>query len=307
MADEQPAAPDSTPEQRMAAFFAADAGAPEQPAEGQAQEASASDEHPPADEPQAEEQPQDDSAGYEEIDLDGEKYRVPPKLKDAVLRQADYTRKTQEVAEARRQVESQMHMLQLNQQFQQSAAQDYAQITAVESQIAQFKGVDWTQLDTQTYLQAKHKLDELKEQAANLKQGLAGKAQQFMRQQEQIQQQRLASGLEYLRKTLPKFDADTVASIRQAAEGEGFSRAEIDSMADPRVVRLLWKAQQYDAIQSGKTAAVQAVKKAPPVIKPGASQGQGQVAANRYKDARQQLKKSGDLKDAARLFALRMK
>ena len=47
-------------------------------------------------------QPEDDT---EEVDWDGAKYRVPKPLKDALLRQADYTRKTQELADQRRTVE----------------------------------------------------------------------------------------------------------------------------------------------------------------------------------------------------------
>ena len=56
-------------------------------------------------------QPEDDT---EEVDWDGAKYRVPKPLKDALLRQADYTRKTQELAEQRRTVEQ--HFTSLTQQ-----------------------------------------------------------------------------------------------------------------------------------------------------------------------------------------------
>ena len=41
-----------------------------------------------------------------EVELNGEKYKVPAALKDAFLMQADYTRKTQEVAEVRKTAEA---------------------------------------------------------------------------------------------------------------------------------------------------------------------------------------------------------
>ena len=47
-------------------------------------------------------QPEDDT---EEVDWDGTKYRIPKALKPGLLMQADYTRKTQELAEQRRHVE----------------------------------------------------------------------------------------------------------------------------------------------------------------------------------------------------------
>ena len=42
----------------------------------------------------------------EEVDFEGKKYLVAKELKDALLRQSDYTRKTQEVAETRKQIEA---------------------------------------------------------------------------------------------------------------------------------------------------------------------------------------------------------
>src|SRR5262249_26454182 len=48
-----------------------------------------------------------DAADHVDIDWeDGQKYRVPKALRDGFLRQADYTRKTQDVASQRRQVEA---------------------------------------------------------------------------------------------------------------------------------------------------------------------------------------------------------
>ena len=290
---EQPGMDSAPVEDRLTAFFAADAGTPETPPEGQAQEVSASDEQPQETEPQeAEEQPAEDS-GLEEVELDGETYRVPPKLKEAVLRQADYTRKTQELAEVRRQVQAEARMNELNRQFQQAAQTDYQQLNEVQSQINQYRNLDWANMDTDTHLRAKHQLDTLKERAQVLQQGLSGKAQQFMQQQEFMRQEQLRQGMEYLRRAIPKFDAETASSLRSYAQNEGFTPSEVESLSDPRVVKLMWKAAQFDALQSGKTASLQAVKKAPPVIKPGASQGPNANANRRFNDARVRLKKSG--------------
>lgn len=295
MTTEQTAPADSaSPEERLAAYFAADAGSPQETPEGQSEEVSASDEQPQVEEQeQPDEQPEEGSDGFEEIDVDGEKFRVPPKLKEAVLRQADYTKKTQELAAVRQQVQAEARMNELNRQFQQAAQADYQQLNEVQSQINQYRNLDWTNMDTETHLRAKHQLDMLKEQAQTLQNGLAGKAQAFMRHQESVKQEQLRQGMEYLRRAIPKFDAETVSSIRSYASNEGFTADEVDQLSDPRVVKLLWKASQYDSLQSGKGQAVAAVKKAPPVIKPGASQGQNAVANKRFVDARTRLKKSG--------------
>ena len=58
--------------------------------------------------PDEESEPEDDT---EEVDYEGKKYRVPKDIKDALLRQSDYTRKTQELAEHRNQVSATIERL----------------------------------------------------------------------------------------------------------------------------------------------------------------------------------------------------
>src|SRR5688572_14468037 len=50
-------------------------------------------------EPEAPAEPVDE---LDEIEFDGERYKIPKKLKNGFLMQSDYTRKTQEVAEERK-------------------------------------------------------------------------------------------------------------------------------------------------------------------------------------------------------------
>ena len=299
-------APEQSVESRLTSFFSADAGQPaEQPEAAPEQEASASEESvAPEDAPeqtdQAGEQPESD--GFEEVDLDGETYRVPPKLKEAMLRQQDYTQKTQQVAETARQIQFQREQMNLHAQFAQATAQDQQQLQQVEAQIAQYRQLDWANMDTDTMTRARYQLDTLKEQADGIRNALGAKVQQFQTVQKQMRDQQLRQGMEVLRKSIPKFDNDTVAALQRQASNEGYTAPELEAVTDPRFVRLLWKAQQYDTLKAGQKSAVEAAKKAPPVIKPGASQGQGQVAANQYKALRERLRKTGKVEDAARLF-----
>lgn len=45
---------------------------------------------------------------FAEVEYEGEKFKVPPKLKDALLRQADYTKKTMDLAETRKTIEAEL-------------------------------------------------------------------------------------------------------------------------------------------------------------------------------------------------------
>jgi hypothetical protein len=49
---------------------------------------------------------QTDAPDEVEVEYEGKTYCLPPELRDALLRQADYTRKTQEVAQARKALEA---------------------------------------------------------------------------------------------------------------------------------------------------------------------------------------------------------
>ena len=55
---------------------------------------------------EAEDAEADDRADWSEIEVDGQVWLAPPALKSAFLRQADYTRKTQELAERRREAQA---------------------------------------------------------------------------------------------------------------------------------------------------------------------------------------------------------
>ncbi|MCA3704190.1 MAG: hypothetical protein IM650_11410 [Phenylobacterium sp.] len=85
-------------------------------------------------------QPEDDT---EEIDHDGKKFKVPKELKDAFLRQADYTRKTQEVAETRKALEAQAQSLAQQAELAQVTLENRTNLKLVEQQLAQFQNTDW--------------------------------------------------------------------------------------------------------------------------------------------------------------------
>jgi hypothetical protein len=300
MADEQAGIPasEATVEDRMAAFFGADASKPSSEPEGPEVASASAEEEPEQTEEQAEEAAPEDS-GYEEVELDGETFKVPPKLKEAVLRQSDYTKKTQELAEHRRALQSQMQAVQIAQRFQQETAEDQAQLRGLEAQIAQYKNVNWQELDSETLIRAKHGLDQLKESANELRGKLGQKAQQFQQMSQQAINQFRAQRAESLQRLVPGWNSQADIDATRAALETGFTPDEVRDNFDARMGLLAWKAAQFDKLQSTKTAAVKQVQKAPPVVKPGATQGQNAVAQRKYVDARTRLKKSGSLDDFA--------
>ena len=91
-------------------------------------------------------QPEDDT---EEVDWDGTKYRIPKALKPGLLMQADYTRKTQELAEQRRHVEQHVHALNQRAELEQATLEHRVNLRTVEQQLQQFSGTDWSNYSAQ--------------------------------------------------------------------------------------------------------------------------------------------------------------
>jgi hypothetical protein len=80
---------------------------------------------------------------YAEIELNGKKYQVPVELKDGYLMQSDYTRKTQEVAEQRKQAEAYMAEVQKAQVVSEQELHARAELLGITQRLEQYKTVDW--------------------------------------------------------------------------------------------------------------------------------------------------------------------
>jgi hypothetical protein len=293
MATEQPQA-DSTPEERLAAYFTAPEAAAE-PESVEQTEATA----------ETEEATEDD--GSDDLDLDGLVIRVPKEAKAKIsewkeghLRREDYTRKTQELADIARQNKLVAEALQNRQAFDTETQKDREQLSQIQADLARYKEVDWSGLEVETYIKLKGQYDSLREKASEIKEALSSKQKEFQEKAEKQRQSTIQEGAKYLKKVIPNFNKDSIDSARSSALSNGYTDQELENVYDARFVALAWKAAQYDRLQESKTAAVASVQKAPPVVKPGAGMGQGVATERRYKDARADLKKSGSTDAFAR-------
>jgi hypothetical protein len=118
---EQPATESLSIEDRIANAFE-----PEQP------EVEAQPEQQEAEAPESEASPE-----FAEVEYEGKSYQVPPEIKDALLRQSDYTRKTTEAAERTRALEQK----ELEHRF----VEDRRKFDdAVKDDVSQLQELDWT-------------------------------------------------------------------------------------------------------------------------------------------------------------------
>lgn len=200
--------------------------------------------------------PTDD--GLEEIEHDGIKAKVPKELKDAFLRQRDYTQKTQEVAEMRREAETRQQTLQQQATFQQQNIQEIAQLHAVQGRI-QYINQNLPAIAAQDPVQAQRLHIELTQLQANAGQlvGSLTQKQQQMQLAQQAQDAKRANDAEAvvmreMKDWSPEKYRDLQVFARtQGVEPEAMRRMLIDH---PQMAKVLNAAATYDRLLKQRAA-----------------------------------------------------
>jgi hypothetical protein len=246
------------------------------------------DEQPEVEAPAEEQQPTEEAAESEaqpefvDIEFEGKAYQVPPELKDAILRQSDYTKKTTEVSERQRaleQKELQIKAAEAEKTFRDSVKDDIRAIDRLDYQIEQYKSVDVTGMSAEELWKLSRHIEKLNSDKAQLANGLNQKWHGFQQQQQQLLADAKAKAEEHVSKAIKGWGPEAKKAVRDFAVNQGFTQAEIDSIGDPRVVNTLWKAAQFDKLQSQN---IQGKVKAVPTVKPGSSNPMPQAVKDQF-------------------------
>ena len=244
------------------------------------------------------------------IKVDGEEYEVGiDELKSGYQRQADYTRKSQALAEQRKETEKiQSERQQLEQERQMYANGLQMLQEQQTAKLQDFDKVDWETMkeeDPYQYMLKKDEYRDAQERVNNAAQ------QQVLIQQEQQAAAQQARGefiqQEYARlvAALPEWndkDSTIKKDIQEYATSVGFKPEEINQLADHRSVLVIKKAMEFDKLTKKVAPKKKAVKKVPKVQKAGRGTSKEDSAAEALKAKRTRLRKSGKQQDAASLF-----
>lgn len=252
-------------------------------------------------------EPDEDEDQPEEIvvELDGKQVTVD-ELKKGYLRQSDYTRKTQQVAEERKSLEAELSVIREERsQYEQLLPALQQQLYTMANQEP-----DWETLYQQDPIGAIQEERKWRVQMQHRQEQLSAiQAEQArltqLHQNEQIKQfeHHLTQERELLLERMPSWKDEKVASaerakVKQYAQKLGFSANELDAVTDHRAVLGLYKAMKYDEMLAKRNQAKP--KQTVPVSKPGSAKV-GKVTSEANRD-RQRLAKTGRVQDAARLI-----
>ena len=219
---------------------------------------------------------------------------------------ADYTKKTQELAENRKAVEAEAKAIIEAQQVRDTYAQ---RLQAVEQlltmndspeDIASMKENDqigWA-IKVAEMTEKKEQLEAVRAEQQRI-------AQQQQADRAQAMQRQIAQESAKLAEVLPEFSDKAKGEqirneIRNYGKTVGFTDQELSQVYDSRHVLVLHKAAMYDKLQKSKPGVQKKVANAPKMIKSGTKVKQGNNDVQKRQKA--QLKGSGKVRDAAKLF-----
>lgn len=307
---EQPSPDSASITDRMAAVFSAPQGPESQDAETpEAESAAPSTDNPETAEPDAVEDSADDDGYVDFTAEDGATYRLPPALREVAEKGKGFTEKMQRLAQLQEQALDKADFLAAREQVLGQVMGDVAEFKTLQAEFARYQQLDWSALynaDPGQALKLRDQRDQLTNQLAAKQNVIQSKTAHIEKIAAEHAQHQWGYAVKVAREAIGTLSAAEDNAMLKQVERLGFGEKELKTrFADPRFLQAIYKAAKWDALQAGKPASVNAVQKAPPVIRPGASQGSAVVAQNRYKEARQALKKSGSLQDAARLFKMR--
>lgn len=202
----------------------------------------------------------------EEVEYEGEKYKVPAKLKDALLRQSDYTRKTQEVAEIRRQAEAEKQQIAQEREFIQHNLKDVATVTALDQQIAQYQGVNWDQLTESDPVQAMKLERQLRNLQSQREQAAAAVTQRqahFVQVQQQEAARQLQEGQRVLQREIPGWNESLARELVDYGLKRGYAPEVLQNIRNPQFVIDLHNSYQFTKLREKASQKPKVVQEKP--------------------------------------------
>jgi len=249
------------------------------------------------------------------VTVNGEEQQVTfDELLKGYSRQSDYTRKTQELSDNRREFQS----------MQQAMAQEYQQIQAERQQyvdalqnvidgsvmgLDQLANVDWNKLREEDPVAFITKKEEFRESQDRLR--------DYQSQQQEVMNQQYAEHQESMKQSLvqehqkmasivpdwgvPEKQKKMASSLKEYAISNGYTAEEVSSLADHRSLIMLLKAQKYDNLQKADVKSKK-LKNKPKVVRSGTGSNKKDSSKSKRAAKMKRLQSSGHVDDAASIL-----
>ena len=216
----------------------------------------ATEQEPAETDEDSEEQPEA-VAEVETVEFEGKEYTVPPELKGAIMRQSDYTTKTQEVAEQRKELESDQQRFQEALKLQTAHTEAYTQLGVIDQQLAQYNEVDWNtwaSQDPNAAQQAQIQLNGIREQRTQALEKLNSLQAESQQKSHTETARVVEANRAKIEKTVPNWSSDTEKAVFDFGIKSGLTETQLaGTNYDPILIGILNKARLFDELQQKQT------------------------------------------------------
>jgi len=203
----------------------------------------------------------------ETVEFEGKEYNIPPELKGAIMRQSDYTTKTQEVAEQRKDLEADRQRFQEAIQLQTAHTEAYTQLGILDQQLAYYNGLDWNTWaaqDPNAAQQAQIQLNGIREQRTQVMEKLNSSQAESQQKAHTETARVVEANRAKIEKTVPNWSSDTEKAVFDFGIQSGLTESQLaGTNYDPVLIGILNKARLFDELQQKQTG--KKTKKSEPV------------------------------------------
>ncbi len=266
------------------------------------------------------EEESEETEGEEEEELyavtvNGEEVAVSlDELLSGYSRQSDYTRKTQEIATDRKEMEALQQQYNSEvQQIQQERQQYMEALTNVISnhgaELEKFSNIDWNTLretdpieyvtTREQYREAQEKVQAMHNQRAQAQQAQQAEMNKAQQQMLQVEKGKLVEALPEWGD--PEKQKELSANLQSYAKEQGFTADELNSLIDHRSILVLLKAQKFDQLQKSNVKS-RKLKNKPKVIRSGTGTTSSKTDRSKRTAQMKRLRQSGRVDDATALL-----
>jgi hypothetical protein len=243
------------------------------------------------DNPDSQEQPEED----DEVEIGGKKVAMPKSIaaevKAGMMRNADYTQKTQAVAAERKAVEAEREQVRQQAAQQQQYVKEVAKVHALDDQLEQYKQVDWNKLSDEDPVTAQ-KLHFQYQALQQQRQQAAEAVTQKQHEHALAEQQNLAKQVQeadtYFKREIPGWSDERSTRLQQFAVEQGIpaDTLALAVVKNPALAKVLHKAELFDQLEKKQSAKPKTPAAPPaPVTRVGAARATAAKDPSKMTDA----------------------
>lgn len=199
----------------------------------------------------------------EELEHEGKKYVIPKAIKPLLMFQQDYTKKTQEVAETRKQFEERVAKetaeFETTRRTLAENVEGVAQLLTLKQQIDQYNKVDWDKFYAEQPQKAGAtyaRFQQLKDAHVELQGALEQRSNQAALEQQRTRAKQIEDGRAALSSKIPGWTDQRDKQAREFAVSRGMSKADVDTIINPVYMEMIDYARVgYELTHKARAAA----------------------------------------------------